>query len=321
MFKLKSSSVAVAVCFAASSLVFAPAASAITLTGYTGGPLDIKIAGVDSGALYNFPGCVSIADCNLAANIAVAPAGAISPEDSWGVFQVTSILQGSTPVWSAPSGSNAGERIFGKFGGVQDVMADVTVNGFTGRVEQQTASTGGTWEMWVSTDKDQLANAVAAGPLTTTRDIIGGSAGDYLWLSGVFAGEYLTTPGVTSQVSQNSYSDFEYDFVYAPGHIGDPLYITGVTPRSLQSYGYMDVTGGFAQALFDPGHYPDAFGNPTDASFAFVLNTDLSLTGSGLWTTPIDGPVNTWVIPEPGSLALAGIGLLGLSVARRRKQV
>ena len=100
--------------------------------------------------------------------------------------------------------------------------------------------------------------------------------------------------------------------------------------------GLLDVTSGLADVVnfLDTNKIPDAVGSMADAE----LFTDASSTGNisgtqcaadlqtGLLPTGefcVSGSANvkgTYKIPEPGSLALVGLGLLGLVGAGRRKQ-
>lgn len=86
-------------------------------------------------------------------------------------------------------------------------------------------------------------------------------------------------------------------------------FITGLT-----GLGLLDVVGGLAAGNFDTNTQTDGADFTFSNSFTLLTTPNNALDSAGT------GNFFGNSIPEPGSLALAGLGLLGMGALRRRRQ-
>ena len=105
------------------------------------------------------------------------------------------------------------------------------------------------------------------------------------------------------------------DLVGHPQAGGITFVGTNFFPTSLQGAGLLDVIGGLAAANLDTNTQQGGADLKFSSTFTTFTNSLSPLEAIGA------GTVTGNSIPEPESLALVGLGLLGLAASRRRKSV
>ena len=289
-----SNTIRTAVAAAAFSLV-AVSASAFTITA---GDIKITIDNYDSGTVGygNTTGvkCLTIATCDAAASMP-APGAMGGSIDTLGIISVAAISNISTGQTLYTRGL-AGQFLTGIFTGLSDHAVEVNCGILSG-CTTTALSSGGVFKIWSNVaDYNPTLGPTGPGvnlPLSVYPGISGGS----LFLSGVFSAGVLLGDTTTTYLSQFNNNSF------AGG-----------------GQGFLDVTGGSAAASFDTNTLTDANGNKHDL-FAALTFDDVNNAASSLgWTVKSAGQISGAAIPEPTSLALAGLALLGLVGVTRRKQ-
>lgn len=256
--------------------------------------------------------CTTVDECDAAA---ANPALSGSSYDTMGIFNVARIedKNGNT-IFSPGNPIYGGKYLTGVFGGLTDSYAEVTCSPVTG-CSTTTLSTGGVWALYENNSEWDATQGSGVGVWDPASLTYPGITGGTLWLEGVF-GKGL----IENQPDSTYYSNF-----------GPTLSGTGTA--------YLDITGGDAFDMFKPAGYTPAFTDDNGGEHDMYLTTsfdDRSGSASNLCTVPATGTVpasGCWTVksttqitgvisevPEPGTMALAGLALLGAGLASRRRK-
>lgn len=95
--------------------------------------------------------------------------------------------------------------------------------------------------------------------------------------------------------------------------------VLGKDPRG-KGGGMFDVVGGLAAANFDTNTKADSIGGFADFNFNSEFQPTETPVPAGALPISGTGSLQGNSIPEPGSLLLVGLGLMGLAAAGKRKQ-
>ena len=271
----------------------APAQAEVTLTS---GDYKITFNAYDAGTVGygNTTGikCATVTACDAVPTAAnKAPNGFGPSEDTWGIFSVQSITNLTTG--QALFTSSAGNYLTGMFGGLNDTLVSVTNDPLTG-ASTAIGSTGGWLNMYYNTTN---YNASLGPSARTGEKTYTGITGGTLALSAVF--------GASPIAGQPDYT-----------------YLSNYNNSSLAggSQGFLDITGGSLGAQLDTNGQPDPNGVSHDLFLKAIFGR--TAVASYGWTVDATGDVQGGVggeVPEPGSLALLGLGFAGLAAMRRRR--
>lgn len=284
---------------AALALSFGAIGSAQAM-GIVAGDFKFTIDNYDSGTT-GYPAGLAcfkdVAACDAAAGTkAPGSVGSVNTSaDTMGIFSVGLITRISDGAVFFTKGVDG--YLTGVFGNLADHSVATSCDAL-GVCSTTTFSSGGTWALYKnSTDYDPTLNPTVGAGKDLNAGLYPGITGGSLWLSGVFG------TGVSAADSTATYQS-KYDSSTIAG----------------AGQAYLDVTGGSQKTKYDTNTRTDPNGGKHDLFMDITFNDADGKAAANGWTVTSAGQIKGNAVPEPGTMALAGLALLGAGLASRRRK-
>lgn len=293
---------------AAAALLALGAVTSASALSLTAGNYKITLDNFDSGTTYTSAVgsvCNTVATCNAAAAPpAPGSLGSVNTSaDTMGIFSVAAIsnlttgqteyIRGTT---STLSGVTFGPFLTGVFGNLSDFLVENTFSGITNITTTTALAQGGTFSLFSNAaDYNPTLGPLVGAGKDLNALMYPGISGGSLFLTGNFAAGAAVVGSTASYLTQ-------YNNASLAGN----------------GQGFLNFTGGSALSFFDTNSLTNVNGGINDAFFTVTFDDAGGVASSQGWTVKSVAQISGQ-IPEPGSLALVSLALLGLGFSARRK--